>query len=56
MPGPDISAGTALTLKLPLSKDNVVFGVRSVDAAGHRSPAVLPMPTPRATPAPPGLK
>jgi hypothetical protein len=50
------SAGTALTLKLPVSKDNVVFGVRSVDAAGHRSPAVLPMPTPRATPAPPGLK
>ena len=38
------SAGSALTLKLAISKDNVVFGVRSVDAAEHRSPAVLPMP------------
>jgi hypothetical protein len=36
------SAGNALTLKLGVSKDNVVFGVRSVDAAGHRSTAVLP--------------
>ena len=32
------------TINLPVSKDNVVFGVRSVDAAGHRSPAVLPTP------------
>lgn len=38
------SAGPALTLKLAVSKDNVVFGVRSVDAAGHRSPAVYPAP------------
>ena len=37
------SAGTALSLKLAVSKDNVVFGVRSIDAAGHRSPAVLPV-------------
>ncbi|HEY6447256.1 MAG TPA: M20/M25/M40 family metallo-hydrolase [Acidobacteriaceae bacterium] len=29
---------------LPVSKDNVVFGVRAVDAAGHRSPAVVPWP------------
>ncbi len=36
------SAGSALTLRLDISKDNVVFGVRSVDAAGHRSPAVVP--------------
>ena len=36
------SAGSTLGLKLAVSKDNVVFGVRSVDAAGHRSPAVLP--------------
>jgi hypothetical protein len=42
-----VSAGSALTLKLPISKDNVIFGVRSVDPAGHRSPAVLPLPTPR---------
>ena len=29
-------------LTVPVSKDNVVFGVRSVDAAGHRSLAVVP--------------
>jgi Peptidase family M28 len=29
---------------LPVSKDNVIFGVRSVDALGHRSPAVAPLP------------
>ena len=29
---------------LPISKDNVIFGVRSVDAQGHRSPAVVPVP------------
>jgi acetylornithine deacetylase/succinyl-diaminopimelate desuccinylase-like protein len=50
------SAGSALTLKLAVSKDNVVFGVRSVDPAGHRSTAVLPTPvraarTPSALPA-----
>jgi Peptidase family M28 len=38
------SAGAALTLKLAVSKDNVVFAVRSVDPAGHRSVAVLPTP------------
>jgi hypothetical protein len=37
-------AGPALTLKLPVSKDDYIFGVRSVDAAGHRSPAVAPTP------------
>lgn len=46
------SAGNALTLKLSVSKDNVVFGVRSVDAAGHRSPAVVPMPLGRQTMSP----
>lgn len=40
------SAGSALTLKLAVSKDTYVFGVRSVDAAGHRSPTVAPMPIP----------
>ena len=51
------SAGTALSLKLPVSKDNVIFGVRSVDPAGHRSPAVVPTPGRRAgaPPPPPGL-
>ena len=38
------SAGTKTSITLPISKDNVVFGVRSVDAAGHRSPAVYPWP------------
>jgi hypothetical protein len=32
------------TVTLPVSKDNVIFGVRAVDAAGHRSPAVVPVP------------
>jgi peptidase M28-like protein len=43
------SAGGETSLKLPVSKDNVIFGVRTVDAAGHRSIAVMPMPT-RPTP------
>jgi hypothetical protein len=38
------SADAALNLKLAVSKDNVVFAVRSVDPAGHRSIAVLPTP------------
>jgi hypothetical protein len=46
------SAGPALSLKLAVSKDDVVFGVRSVDAAGHRSPAVVPMPLGRQTMSP----
>lgn len=40
-----VSAGAATSIKLPISKDNVVFGVRSVGAAGHRSIAVIPMPS-----------
>ena len=40
-------ATPALSIKLPISKDNVIFAVRSVDAAGHRSPAVLPTPLAR---------
>nr|WP_179487932.1 M20/M25/M40 family metallo-hydrolase [Granulicella arctica] len=39
-----IPAGTATTITLPISKDNTIFGIRSVDAAGHRSAAVYPMP------------
>ncbi len=39
-----VSAGKATTINLPVSKDNVVFAVRSVDPAGHRSIAVFPMP------------
>ena len=40
-----VNAGAATSIKLPVSKDNVIFGVRSVDAAGHRSLAVTPMPS-----------
>ncbi|HEY3786899.1 MAG TPA: M28 family metallopeptidase [Steroidobacteraceae bacterium] len=29
---------------VPVSKDNVVFGIRSIDARGHRSIAVAPLP------------
>jgi hypothetical protein len=32
------------SITLPISKDNVIFGVRSVDAQGHRSPAIVPIP------------
>jgi hypothetical protein len=36
-----VPAGAA-TLTVPISKDNVVFGVRAVDAAGHRSLVATP--------------
>ncbi len=38
---PTANAGP-VTVTLPISKDNVVFGVRAVDGAGHRSLAVTP--------------
>jgi acetylornithine deacetylase/succinyl-diaminopimelate desuccinylase-like protein len=37
-----VSSGTRATLKV--SKDNVIFGVRAVDAAGHRGLPVVPDP------------
>ena len=37
-------AGNETRATLKLSKDNVIFAVRSVDAAGHRSLAVVPHP------------
>jgi hypothetical protein len=40
--GPD-----AIRVKMPVSKDNVIFGVRACDVAGHCSPAVAPLPLPR---------
>ena len=40
-----LNAGSVTSIKLPISKDNVVFGVRSVSKAGHRSMAVLPTPS-----------
>ena len=36
--------GTATRATLKLSKDNVIFAVRAVDRAGHRSLAVVPVP------------
>jgi Peptidase family M28 len=38
------SAGAQTHLTLDVSKDNVLFGVRAVDAAGHRSLPVAPVP------------
>src|SRR5882762_734144 len=37
-------AGNETHATLKISKDNVIFAVRSVDAAGHRSLAVVPQP------------
>ena len=34
--------GAQVTVTVPISKDNVVFGVRAVDAGGHRSLAAVP--------------
>jgi hypothetical protein len=36
--------GNATTISLKLSKDNVIFAVRSVDREGHRSLPVPPLP------------
>jgi hypothetical protein len=36
------AAGAAITVTVPVSKDNVIFGVRAVDAAGHRGLVVVP--------------
>ncbi len=38
-------AGAALSIKLPISKDNIIFAIRSTDPAGHKSPAVYPVPS-----------
>jgi hypothetical protein len=35
---------TGTSLKIAISKDNTIFGVRTVDAVGHRSYAIYPMP------------
>lgn len=39
---PSGSAGEPVTVTLPISKDNVYFGVRAVDAKGHRGLVVVP--------------
>lgn len=38
-PGPP---GQPITIDVPISKDNVIFGVRAVDKAGHRGLVVVP--------------
>jgi len=38
------SFGNATRATLKISKDNVIFGVRAVDGAGHRSLVVVPVP------------
>jgi hypothetical protein len=37
-----INVGNVTTVTLDVAKDNVQFGVRAVDTAGHRSPAAFP--------------
>ena len=39
-----IEVGDVTSVDIDLSKDNVFFGVRAVDAAGHRSPVSFPVP------------
>ena len=39
---PAAAEGSQVTLTVPVSKDNVIFGVRAVDAAGHRGLAATP--------------
>lgn len=43
-PEENVSRTTETKIDLPDSKDNVIFGVRSVDAKGHRSLVVIPEP------------
>ncbi len=43
------NTGSHFAVTIPISKDNVIFGVRAIDAKGHRSPAVVPWPAPRPT-------
>jgi hypothetical protein len=37
-----VQTGGVITLTVPVSKDNVIFGVRGVDAAGHRGLVATP--------------
>jgi hypothetical protein len=40
-----IAVGNVTSATIQLSKDNVFFGVRAVDTAGHRSPVAFPLPS-----------
>jgi hypothetical protein len=42
VPAPAAGDSGPVTVTVPISKDNVIFGVRAVDTAGHRSLAVVP--------------
>jgi Peptidase family M28 len=42
VPVPPASESGPITVTVPISKDNVIFGIRAVDAAGHRSLVVVP--------------
>ncbi len=42
VPAPAAGQSGPITVIVPISKDNVIFSVRAVDAAGHRSLAVVP--------------
>jgi hypothetical protein len=44
MAGSGADNGDKFSKTLSISKDNVIFGVRAVDSAGHRSVAVAPVP------------
>jgi hypothetical protein len=39
-----LDVGKVGAVTLPLSKDNVIFGVRAVGANGYKSPASYPFP------------
>ena len=39
-----VNVGRQNSVTLPLSKDNVIFGVRAVGKNGYRSPATYPFP------------
>ena len=38
-----IDVGNVTAVTLDISKDNIQFGIRAVDRAGHRSPAAFPL-------------
>jgi Zn-dependent M28 family amino/carboxypeptidase len=40
-----MAVGNVTTVTIDLSKDNVFFGVRALDRAGHRSPVAAPRPS-----------
>ncbi|GAA4588540.1 M20/M25/M40 family metallo-hydrolase [Planotetraspora phitsanulokensis] len=40
-----IPVGDVTEVRIDLSKDNVFFGVRAIDKAGHRSPVSFPVPS-----------